>query len=327
MKLYFLKQKSLDVLEKEISQNLEKYESTDSWVDQYFISKETPNYYFDSEIEVSDYQLVLGESDTDFQNAKIIYEAFKGKLNPVQASDLRLWAYLAHVQHWDYMCKRWKIDVPDEEDEESDSKKSPRDKAVDRVGSRYFFKASKGKAFVRHGIARLYWSAYLTYDEDNENGNPYEYTEFFFSKQDIFTSITERSYARNKILVLAALKELKKYPDMSREEIRLFLAKLNQSGAITVLDFLDKEQAEELCHNVMNELHAVAALEEGYKFKLINNLTGKSYGPEFILQDGFATVLGKRISTKPRNLLGKKEGAKVIISGKQYVIKDIKGDK
>lgn len=106
MKLYFLKQKSLDVLEKEISQNLEKYESTDSWVDQYFISKETPNYYFDSKIEVSDYQLVLGESDTDFQNAKIIYEAFKGKLNPVQASDLRLWAYLAHVQHWDYMCKR-----------------------------------------------------------------------------------------------------------------------------------------------------------------------------------------------------------------------------
>lgn len=322
MKLYFLKQKYLDILEKEIEQNLEKYENTNSWIDQYFTSKEMPNYYFDSRIEVHDYQLIIGESDTDFQNAKILFDAYKGKINPVQASDLRLWAYLAHVQHWDYMCKRWKIDVPDKE--EGGSEKSLRDKVIDRIGSRYFFKTSKGKAFVRHGIARLYWGAYLTYDEDNENGNPYEYTEFFFSKQDIFTSITERSFARNKTLVIAALKELKKNPEMSREEIRLFLAKLNQSGAITVLDFLDKNQAEQLCHNVMNEIHSVAVLDNGNRFKLIDNLTGKPYAAELILQEGYATVLGKKISIKPRNLLGKKEGDKVIISGKQFVIKDIK---
>lgn len=322
MKLYFLKQKYLEVLEKEIGQNLEKYKNTDSWIEQYFASKETPNYYFDSGIEVTDYQLIIGGSDTDFKNAKILFEAFKGKINPVQASDLRLWAYLAHTQHWDYMCKRWKIDVPDEEEVEGNPRKTPRDKAIDRVGSRYFFKASKGKAFVRHGIARLYWSAYLTYDEDNEN--PYEYTEFFFSKQDIFTSITERSFARNKILVLAALKELKNHPEMSREEIRLFLAKLNQSGAITVLDFLDKDQAEQLCQSVMKEIHDIAVLNNGDKFKLIDNLTGKSYVTELILQDGRATVLGKKISTKPLNLLGKKEGSKVTISEKQFVIKEIK---
>ena len=65
---------------------------------------------------IFDYQLIIGESDTDFQNAKILFDAYKGKINPVQASDLRLWAYLAHVQHWDYMCKRWKIDVPDKEE-------------------------------------------------------------------------------------------------------------------------------------------------------------------------------------------------------------------
>lgn len=322
MKLYFLKQKYLDVLEKEIGQNLEKYKNTDSWIEQYFASKETPNYYFDSGIEVADYQLIIGESDTDFQNAKILFEAYKGKINPVQASDLRLWTYLAHAQHWDYMCKRWKIDVPDEEEEEGGSKKTARDKATDRVGSRYFFKASKGKAFVRHGIARLYWSAYLTYDEDNEN--PYEYTEFFFSKQDIFTSITERSFARNKTLVLAALKELKNHSEMSREEIRLFLAKLNQSGAITVLDFLDKNQAEQLCQSVMKEIHDIAVLNNGDRFKLIDNLTGTSYVAELILQDGCATVFGKKISTKPRNLLGKKEGSKVTISGKEFVIKEIK---
>ena len=102
---------------------------------------------------------------------------------------------------------------------------------------------------MRQGIARLYWGAYLTYDA--ASSNPYEYTEFFFNKQDIFTSITERSYARNKVLVLATLKELKKHPELSRQEIRLFLAKLNQAGAITVLDFLDSVQAEQLCEKLI----------------------------------------------------------------------------
>lgn len=321
MKLYFLKQKALDLLEKEIKQNIEQYKNSDVWVEQYFNSKGIPNYYFDSEIEVSDYKLVIGDSDTDYQNAQIIYEVFKGKINPVQASDLRLWAYLAHVQHWDYMHKRWKVNVSEKENQEDDLNKRLENKAIDRVGSRYFFKESKSKAFVRQGIARLYWSAYLTYDEENEN--PYEYTEFFFSKQDIFTSVTERSYARNKILVLAALRELKKNPEMSREDIRLFLAKLNQVGAITVLDFLNKKQAEQICYNIMNEVRNNCVLDNNCKFKLINNITGKPYGVECCLQNGNVIVSGRKIVTKPRNILGKREGAKVTISGQQYIIKDI----
>ena len=327
MKVYFLKQKSLDMLERDIPDNLDRYQKIDTWVEQYFIDHDKPNYFFDTGMEIDDYQLVLGGPETYFQNAKILYEALRKHINLVQASDLRLWAYMAHAQHWDYMHIRWGIDIsdPEEEDEQEDNtKRSSIDKAIDRIGTRYFFKASKGKAFVRQGIARLYWSAYLTYDEENENNNPYEYTEYFFSKQDIFTSITERSYARNKILVLAALKELKKNPDLSRKEIRAFLAKLNQSGAITVLDFLNKNQAEELCQNVMSEIKNTATLEEGNRFIAINNITGKSYGPELIIKNGQVTAIGKHISTKPKNLVGKKEGAKFIISGKQYVIKNIK---
>lgn len=327
MKLYFLKQKALDILERSIPDNLDRYQMVATWIEKYFIDNNEPKYFFDTGIEVDDYQLVLGGPETDFQNAKILYEALQGHINLVQASDLRLWAYMAHAQHWDYMHVRWGINVPDQEEEEeneNNTKKSSVDKAIDRIGTRYFFKASKGKAFVRQGIARLYWSVYLTYDAENENNNPYEYTEYFFSKQDIFTSITERSYARNKILVLAALKELKHNPELSREEIRAFLAKLNQSGAITVLDFLDKNQAEELCKNVMSEIKNIAVLEEYSRFKAINNITGKSYGPELVIKNGQVTAIGKPIFTKPRNLIGKKEGAKFIISGKQYVIKDIK---
>lgn len=324
MKIFYIKQKALDSLQADIADNLGKYQAETLWVNQHFIDKGMPNYYFDTGIEVDDYNLVLGGPETDFQNAKIVFEAFKDKLNPVQASDLRLWAYLAHVQHWDYMFSRWKIDVPDEEEddeEQDDGKKSPREKTLDRIKTRYFFGASRGKAFVRQGIARLYWGAYLTYDDTSDN--PYEYTEFFFNKQDVFTSITERSYARNKALVLAALKELKKHPDLSREDIRLFLAKLNQAGAITVLDFLNPVQAEQLCEKLMDEVLHVPCIREGSTFRAYHSISGKPYGLAFKIVCGKTTASGKPFIVKPQSLIGKKEGSKITISGQTYVIKEI----
>ena len=221
MKVYFLKQKALDMLEKDISDNVEKYQGTEQWAENYFISKDMPNYYFDTEIEVPDYQLIIGGPETDFQNAKIVYETFSKRINPVQASDLRL-----------------------------------------------------------------------------------------------------RSYARNKVLVLAALKELKAHPELGRTEIRLFLAKLNQAGAIKVLDFLDKAQAEELCAEVMTEVVNAKALREGSKFKAFDNLTGKKYGPNLSIIDGRVVAVGKVLNTKPQNLIGKKEGTQFVIAGRKgYTVK------
>ena len=52
MKLYFLKQKSLDMLEQGISDNLNKYQDAETWVDQYFIDNDKPGYFFDTGIEV-----------------------------------------------------------------------------------------------------------------------------------------------------------------------------------------------------------------------------------------------------------------------------------
>lgn len=324
MKLYYMKQKALDSLQNDIDANLEKYQSETPWIHQYFIDKGAPMYYFDTGIDIPDFKLEIGGPETDFQNSKIVYEAFKGHINPVQASDIRLWAYLAHTQHWDYMFNRWKIDIPDEEEDEEKEgkKKTPREKTLDRVKTRYFFGASRGKAFVRQGISRLFWSAYLTFDEENDN--PYEYTEFFFNKQDIFTSITERAYARNKVLVLAALRELKKYPELSREEIRLFLAKLNQAGAITVLDFLDANQAGALCKKLMDEVHQVPYLKEGSIFVAYNNLTGKPYSKQALkIVNGRINGLALLTSTKPKNLIGRKEGSKFEISGQTFVIREI----
>jgi hypothetical protein len=126
------------------------------------------------------------------------------------------------------------------------------------------------------------------------------------------------------VLVLAALKELKKHPEFERTEIRMFLAKLNQAGAIKVLDFLNKEQAEELCSEVMFEVVNVKKLKEGSRFKAVDNITGRTYGPVLTIKNSKVIAVGQSISTKPQNLVGKKEGTKFVIAGRQYVIKDIK---
>lgn len=42
----------------------------------------------------------------DFDSAIAIYEAYEN-LEPIQASDERLWTYLAHVDLYPYMIERW----------------------------------------------------------------------------------------------------------------------------------------------------------------------------------------------------------------------------
>lgn len=245
MILSFMKTDALAMLITDIPDNISYYYSGEKWIEEYFNGKGINKYYFNSQIEVPDIDLKNGGPKSDYENATIIYDAMKDVLTPIQASDLRLWAFLAHDVFWSYMTERWSIDTPDEGEEQNN-------KLTDRVGARYFFKESKGKAFVRQGIARLYWSAYLTYD--SSNSNPYEYTEYFLSKQDIFTSSTERVLARNKTLLIAALKVLKRAGDLKREQIRRFFLNLNQIGGIIVLDSLSPLAAEELSQRTLDEI-------------------------------------------------------------------------
>ena len=170
MILNFMKSSALDLLKTDISNNVARYSSKDKWIDNYFEEKKFSSYSFSTGIAVPDVNL---------------YEAFRDRINPVQAGDLRLWAFLAHSVYWDYMRERWAIDMVSEDEGNDETVKN---KMVSRIGVRYFFGASMAKAFVRHGIARLYWSAHLTYDE-NSKDNPYELTEYFLSRQDIFAAL------------------------------------------------------------------------------------------------------------------------------------------
>mgnify|MGYP007087028257 FL=1 len=266
-----MKSNALDMLKSDIPNNVARYNSKEKWVDNYFEEKGISNYFFNTGITVPDVELIIGDSKTDSENAIRIYEAFKESLNPVQASDLRLWAFLAHSVYWNYMTERWAIDTAFEDDTDDTGK----DKMVSRVGARYFYEASKGKAFVRQGIARLYWSAYLTYDESNIE-NPYELTEYFLSKQDIFAVSTERSLARNKELLLAALKVLKEYGDLKRNVIRQFFLSLNQAGGVIVLDSLSRDSAYDLAKTTLDNIILEIASGKLYDDNLSNEKDTKN---------------------------------------------------
>ncbi len=249
MILNFMKSSALDLLKTDISNNVARYSSKDKWIDNYFEEKKFSSYSFSTGIAVPDVELIAGDARTDYENAVNLYEAFRDRINPVQAGDLRLWAFLAHSVYWDYMRERWAIDMVSEDEGNDETVKN---KMVSRIGVRYFFGASMAKAFVRHGIARLYWSAHLTYDE-NSKDNPYELTEYFLSRQDIFAAATERTLARNKEVLLASLKVLKEAGTLKREVIRRCFMRLNQAGGVIMLDSLSREAAYELAESILEK--------------------------------------------------------------------------
>lgn len=114
------------------------------------------------------------------------------------------------------------------------------------------------------------------------------------------------------------------YRQKSKGEISFYVKRKLRAGAITVFDFLNQAQAKTLCESVMEEIKSVPRLTEGSIFCAVNNITGKKYGSNMTIKDGKILMAGKAMITKPKNLIGKKEGSKFIISGKEYVITEVK---
>lgn len=220
-----MRQTALDLLRNDIQDNLVHYSRTQSWLDEYFLQKDVSNYYFDSGIEVDDFKLIPGGSDSDVQNAKILYDSLRGKLNRLQATDFRLWSYMTHINCWDYMKERWPL--------LEDGKGS----WPGRITDRYFI-ASRSP-YMRNGISRLYWSAELTYDEENDN--PYEYLEYVLKWQDLAVGALDRQIGRAKNSILGNLQALKE-ANLNEDDRRLFFTKINQHGGIKLLDSLSRNQ-------------------------------------------------------------------------------------
>ena len=304
MQLNILKRSALERLRSDIYDNIEKYSTDHLWIDEYFNEKSMQNYFRTTGLAVPDVNLIIGGPETDAQNAAQLFEALKNTLNPRMASDPRLWAYLTHKDFYPYMIKRWPIEVPDETDE-NEKNDSERQKLYSRINTRYFLGASNGKAFVRQGIARLYWSALLTYDENNPD-DPYEMTRYFLSKQDLFVAATERVLARNKTFILAALKVLKEFGDINRDDARAYFAEINRACGIEILDSLSEKNASDLCKKCLDYVVSLPSVQKNSKIKVKNIDSGQTM---LLTCSNGGTYLGKSLlKTTPQNIRGLKPG-------------------
>lgn len=245
MQIKLIKQEDMDRLIANIGANIENgnYYKEEAWLNDWL----GDSSLIETGILVPDLKLESPReksTDTDFENAKILYEALKDNISIDLATDNRFWCYLTHSVFWEYMTKRWSL------------KGLEGKKLQTRILDRYLMKNSSDKALLRNQISRLWWMAYTTYDENLEN--PYEYTEFLLNNSDFQVGLMERAFSRNPNLTRGVVRAVKKYAEEAKypnnNKLRVLLKELNGLGGVKILDLLDEEYIYNFTRNILSEL-------------------------------------------------------------------------
>lgn len=143
---------------------------------------------------ISKTSVLLGKlnPDNDFETAVHVFEAFE-KLEPIQASDERLWTYLSHADLYPYMIKRW----------DAVHKGTAKD-SISYILEHWFLSSTTQAGLLRHALSGLWWAVYLSVDESRRD--KYELTEILFRQLD-FPTRTLGAYklGRHKEAVIGIL--------------------------------------------------------------------------------------------------------------------------
>jgi hypothetical protein len=238
--LTIFKSTFVNALRGSISANLDKYFRDDIWVSE--VSTRSARE-MQTSVEVAEplsLELPVDGDYKDTENAIRFHRALQ-HLTPLQARDPRLWTRLAHVELWPYMRVRW----------DAAKHMADRGRAARFVESRYFVAQSQSRALLRHGIARLWWTAHLSHDPDREN--PYELTTVLLSTLDITQQIVERGMGRADNIIKGFLAfllgnggVLLSGGDKNRTRIRRLAKHLNMLGGVCVLDLLTHAEVAEV---------------------------------------------------------------------------------
>lgn len=236
--LTIFRQSFTDALKSAVPNNLSNYYRDDKWVNQIGTRSSRE---IETRIEMKS-ALDLDEPDEDnrddlkdLENAIRVHKALQ-QLTPLQARDPRVWTRFAHIDCWKYMRARWPIERWEKDGAE---------KTAGRLVERYFVPRSDSRALLRNGIARLWWTAYLTYDSSRENC--YELTAVLLSTLDITQQILERNMGRGPEILTGFLEfllqnraELLTGGDKNRARIRTLAKYLNMYGGVCLLDCLSQ---------------------------------------------------------------------------------------
>lgn len=246
MNLIYFTQDAYKTLKKDIEQNKDKYYSSDtSWLNDYFEQNNISEYMKTSSVKVGNISFqytgddVESKNSDDIQNIITFYSEFKDKITPTQASDPCLWTALCHFSYNDYIIKRWK-----------------KDDGTVRLDQRFFATEGRASLLYYNAISRLWWSGYLTYDEEKERTNPWELTRILFSAQQIQKDLFDQPFSMNRTVVKGLLRALKRIQEETGNAATPTFRKccdsyINHYGAVTILDALTSDEIEEIAYSYM----------------------------------------------------------------------------
>ena len=248
MNLIYFTKDAYKLLKKDLNLNKDNYYSEDPWLDEYFATAGLDEFYKTSSITVPNIELICTGDDIETKNSddliniKSFYTEYKDKITPLQASDPLLWSALCHITFKDYILKRWK-------------------KADDTVSidKRFFATEGRGSLLYYNAISRLWWSGYLTYDEERKNSNPWYLTETLVSAQQIQKDLFDQPFSMNKTIVKGLLSALKRIQDEQGNACTTIFRKccdsyLNHYGAVSILDTLTSAEIEDIAYAYMKSI-------------------------------------------------------------------------
>jgi hypothetical protein len=223
MNIYFLTDEGIEQMKMKVKENAPKYnESKKDWINEEFFGK--------YEKDFPDFKLDMSEKrpdKTDFNNIKILYSNLK-TLKDSQAADERVWAGLCHKEFLEYMQYRW-----------PSSKEEIKEGFIEQ---HYFF--GRNHPTFLNGLARLWWTGRLTYDENSKN--PFELTEYLCKDLNgRGGALFAVNFSNNKELIrtfLRTLMEFEKKRELSREEFNQVKKIMVLWGGKIILDSLSPKE-------------------------------------------------------------------------------------
>lgn len=244
MKIRLLRDNALNALKMQRESNIPKYkDDSREWLDEIFADKSKT---FISKIEDPQITLIAEDGHStkhDADNAIRLFQAYRPFITPVMAAEERLWASLCHNQYYEYMLKRWPIEV---------KAKNQTEEGI--IKERYFFGKGPRKSQERNGLARLWLSAAMTYDESRSD--PFELTKVLLQNTNFTWYLFGHQYGSNKKLVQGTTQAILNLQQMlgtpiTKRPLTEFARYLNLLSGATALDSYSMDEFRQMAEDHM----------------------------------------------------------------------------
>lgn len=168
------------------------------------------------------------KSKNDLKNAITFFEAYKD-MSPLVAAQEAFWAYLTHVEYYDYVKERWDINS---------------ETSANNIILRFFVNGTL--KLTRNALGHLWWTVYITYDEENKD--PYHLTRILFTNTEVVQDMTESQFFSVRPLTRGVLEFFEEHTDIKPTKINIkkIMSYFNSLGGVRELSFETEDSIKKI---------------------------------------------------------------------------------